>query len=134
MTEADASRFVAAFAEAWRTRDPAAFEALWHPDGNLSWPFTDRPIGGAEIGRLNAVLTAQAPDLVWALIDWTWRDEVVVIEWENSRGEGPARMVWRGVDKFILRAGKIASEVVYTDTAPLRAIQTGAAPTPMIPF
>jgi hypothetical protein len=134
MTEAEASAFVAAFAEAWRTRDPAAFEALWLPDGDLSWPFTDRVIKGAEIGRLNAVLAAQAPDLVWTLVDWTWRGEVVVIEWENSRGEGPARLVWRGVDRFILRAGKIVSEMVYTDTAPLRAIQSGAALTPMIPF
>lgn len=134
MTEAQASAFVAAFVGAWRTRDPAAFEALWHPDGQLRWPFTDRPIKGAEIGRLNAVLAAQAPDLVWTLVDWTWRGEVVAIEWENSRGEGATRLVWRGVDKFILRAGKIVSEMVYTDTAPLRAIQSGAAPAPMIPF
>jgi hypothetical protein len=134
MTEAEASEFVAAFAEAWRTRDPAAFEALWHSEGTLSWPFTDRPIRGAQIGRLNAVVAAQAPDLVWTLLDWTWRGNVVVIEWENSRGDGPARLVWRGVDKFTLRAGKIAAEVVYTDTAPLRAIQTGAALAQMIPF
>ena len=130
MTEVEASEFVAAFAEAWRTRDPAAFEALWHPDGQLDWPFTDRPIHGAEIGRLNAALAAQAPDLVWTLLDWTWRGDVVVIEWENKRGA----MVWRGVDRFTLRAGRIASETVYTDTAPLRAIQTGATPAQMIPF
>lgn len=134
MTEAEASAFVAAFAEAWRSRDPAAFGALWHPDGELRWPFTDRVIKGAEIGRLNAVLATQAPDLVWTLVDWTWRGETVMIEWEHNRGEGATRMVWRGVDKFILRAGKIVSEMVYTDTAPLRAIQSGAAPAPMIPF
>jgi hypothetical protein len=130
MTEAEASAFVAAFADAWRTRDPAAFEALWHPEGELSWPFTDRPIAGAEIGRLNAVLAAQAPDLVWTLVDWTWRGDVVVIEWENSRGA----MAWRGVDRFTLKDGRIASETVYTDTAPLRAAQTGAVPAQMIPF
>jgi ketosteroid isomerase-like protein len=130
MTEAEASEFVTAFSAAWRTRDPAAFEALWHPDGQLRWPFTDRPIHGAEIGRLNAVLAAQAPDLVWILLGWTWRGDVVVIEWENRRGA----MVWRGVDRFTLRAGRIASETVYTDTAPLRAAQTGATLAQMIPF
>ena len=76
------------------------------------------------------MLAAQAPDLVWTLVDWTWRGDTVVIEWENRRGA----MVWRGVDRFTLRAGKIASETVYTDTAPLRAILTGAALAPMIPF
>jgi ketosteroid isomerase-like protein len=134
MTEAQAAQFVEAFAAAWRTRDAAAFEALWHPDGALRWPFTGRAIAGAEIGRLNDMLAAQAPDLVWTLIGWTWRDDVVVVEWENSRGSGEGRARWRGVDKFTLRDGRIAEEVVYTDTAPLRAMQRGEALETMIPF
>ena len=123
-----------AFTAAWRTRDPTAFEALWHPDGALRWPFTGRAIAGAEIGRLNDMLAAQAPDLVWTLIGWTWRNDVVVVEWENSRGTGDTRVSWRGVDKFTLRNGRIAEEVVYTDTAPLRAMQRGEALEAMIPF
>ncbi len=132
MTETEAAAFVEAFTAAWRSRDPASFEALWHPDGILRWPFSDRPIAGSEIGRLNALLAAQAPDLVWTLLGWTWRGDVVVVEWENSRGAGNARVVWRGADKFTLRQGRIAEEIVYADTAPLRAMRSGAALEPMV--
>jgi ketosteroid isomerase-like protein len=134
MTEGEAIRFVEAFTAAWRTRDPAAFETLWHADGVLRWPFTDRTIAGAEIGRLNGFVATHAPDLVWTLIGWTWRDDVVVIEWENRREVAGTQVSWRGVDKFTLREGRIAEERVYADTAPLRAAYSGEPPAQLIPF
>ena len=132
MTEADAQAFVAAFSAAWQARDPAAFEALWHADGVLHWPYVDRPIAGSEIGQLNRLLTEQAPDLTWSLLDWTWRDDVVVVEWESSRPAGDGSVSWRGVDKFTLRDGRIAEEVVYSDTAPLRAMRRGETLEPLV--
>ena len=125
MTESQAQEFVEAFAGAWRARDPSAFARLWHSDGVLHWPFADRPIAGAEIGRLNRILAEQAPDLTWSLIDWTWRGDTIVIEWESSRTATAGTVAWRGVDKFTLRDGRIAEEVVYSDTAPLRALRRG---------
>jgi hypothetical protein len=132
MTESDAAAFVAAFSAAWQTRNPEAFKALWHDDGVLHWPYADRPIAGSEIGRLNRLLADQAPDLTWSLIGWTWRDDVVVVEWESSRPAGEALVSWRGVDKFTLRDGLIAEEVVYSDTAPLRALRRGETLAPLV--
>jgi hypothetical protein len=50
---------------------------------------------------------------------------VVIVEWQTSRFGGGRRFDFRGVDKFRLRDGKIIEEVVYADTAPLRAARTG---------
>jgi hypothetical protein len=45
-----------------------------------------------------------------------------------------ARFDWCGVDKFRIRDGKIAEEVVYTDTAPLRAFCSGQTLEPITKF
>ena len=49
----------------------------------------------------------------------------MIVEWQNSRFAGGKRFDFRGVDKFRLRDGKIIEEVVYADTAPLRAARRG---------
>ena len=132
MTDADIQEFVTRFAAAWAARDGEAFLALWHPDGVLRTPFAGRPIAGSELGRLNDIQKEQAPDLVWQLLDWTSRGDVVIVEWQNSRVIGGKRLDFRGVDKFRLRDGKIAEEVVYADTAPLRAMRGGEKLQPLI--
>ena len=68
---------------------------------------------------------AIAPHLMWKLVDWTSRGDVVVIEWESSNRYGEHVIVWRGVDKMTLRDGKIIEEIVYCDTAPLQALRRG---------
>jgi ketosteroid isomerase-like protein len=132
MTDADVEAFVTQFAAAWAARDGEKFLALWHPDGVLRTPFAVRPIAGAELGKLNDVQKEQAPDLVWQLLDWASRGDVVIVEWQNSRFVGGKRFDFRGVDKFRLRDGKIMEEVVYADTAPLRALRTGQALEPLV--
>lgn len=131
-TGAEIQDFVARFASAWATRDPDAFKNLWHPDGVLHTPLAGRPIVGAEIGRLNEVQKEAAPDLVWQLLDWTARGEVVIVEWQCTRLLGERRLDWRGVDKFRLKEGRILEERVYMDTAPLRALHSGTPPEPLI--
>ena len=44
------------------------------------------------------------------------------------------RFDWRGVDKITLQEGKIAEEIVYFDTAPLRARRTGQALEALVKF
>ena len=78
--------------------------------------------------------TASAPDFVWQLLDWTSRGNVVIVEWQTTRHVGGVRFEWRGVDKFRLRDGKIAEEVVYSDTAPLRAFRSGEKLEPITKF
>ena len=125
MTDLEKQTFVNNFAAAWAARDGDAFLALWHPDGQLHYPFANRVIKGCEIGKLNDLTKAHAPQLTWKLVDWTSRDDVVVIEWESSNRYGERVIVWRGVDKMTLRDGKIIEEIVYCDTAPLQALRRG---------
>jgi ketosteroid isomerase-like protein len=132
MTDTEVQDFVAKFAAAWAARDGAAFLALWHEDGVLHYPLTDRPITGRELGRLNEAQKEAAPDLVWQLLDWTARGDVVIVEWQCTRLVGGERFDWRGVDKFRLSQGKIIEERVYMDTALLRAARTGTVPEPIL--
>ena len=125
MTEQEAQAFVDRFAAAWAARDGAAFLALWHPDGQLHYPFASRILKGSEIGKLNDLQLAVAPHLTWTLLGWTSRGNVVVIEWESSNRYGERTRRWRGVDKMTLVDGKIAEEIVYADTAPLQALRQG---------
>jgi ketosteroid isomerase-like protein len=132
VSEAEVQEFVAKFAQAWASRDGAAFLALWHPDGVLHSPLYDRPVKGSELGRVNDIVRQAAPDNIWQLLDWTARGDVVIVEWQNTRAGGGQRFDVRGVDKFRLKDGKIVEERVYMDTAPLRAARTGAAVEPLI--
>ena len=134
MTTDEVQGFVTRFAAAWAARDGNAFLELWHPDGVLRTPLVDRPVKGSELPRLLEVQTASAPDFVWQLLDWTSRGDVVIVEWQTTRNVGGVRFEWRGVDKFRLRDGKIAEEVVYSDTAPLRAFRSGEKLQPITRF
>lgn len=132
MSDAEIQDFVVRFAAAWAGRDSAAFLALWHADGVLHYPLVDRPIAGSELGRLNEVQKEVAPDLVWQLLDWTARGDVVIVEWQSTRIVGGKRFDWRGVDKIRLKAGKIIEERVYMDTALLRAARGGTVLEPLL--
>jgi hypothetical protein len=55
--------FVTRFAAAWKGRESAAFEALWQSEGKLHYPFASRVIHGHEIGKLNALTTANQLNL-----------------------------------------------------------------------
>ncbi len=132
MTDQDVQEFVTRFAAAWASRDGEAFLALWHPDGVLQSPLYDRPVMGKEFGRLTDFVREAAPDLVWQLLDWTARGDVVVVEWQTTRIVAGRRLDTRGVDKFRLREGRILEERVYTDTAPLRALRSGESLEPLV--
>jgi ketosteroid isomerase-like protein len=134
MTDLDIADFVTRFAAAWAARDGEAFLALWHPEGLLQTPLVGRMVKGSELARLMEVQKAAAPDFVWQLLDWTSRGDVVIIEWQTTRIINGARFDWRGVDKFRIQGGKIIEEVVYTDTAPLRAARSGAVLEPITRF
>ncbi len=134
MTDQEIQAFVTQFATAWAARDGKAFLDLWHPDGVLHSPLYERPIFGSEFGKLTDLINETSPDLVWQLLDWTARGDVVVIEWQSTRFGNGKRFEWRGVDKFRLKDGKILEERVYTDTAPLRAARTGATLDAIVKF
>jgi ketosteroid isomerase-like protein len=132
MTDADIQNFITRFAAAWAARDGDAFLALWHADGSLHYPLTNRVLKGSELGRLNDIQKQQAPDLVWQLLDWSARGDTVVVEWQTNRFVNGRSLAFRGVDKLKLKEGRIVEERVYTDTAPLRALRDGRALEPLI--
>lgn len=125
MTDSEIQMFVDAFAQAWSRRDGDAFLALWHPDGLLHSPFANRIIKGSELGMLTELYNKSVPNLIWKLLGWTSRGNVVVIEWENSNRYGEQLVSWRGVDRITLESGKIREEIIYADTAPLQARRLG---------
>jgi len=134
MTDTEKQTFVDRFAAAWAARDGEAFLALWHPEGLLHSPFAQRVIKGSEIGELNDLTREISPDLTWSLVGWTSRGDVVVIEWECTNRIGAQAITWRGADKLTLRDGKVIEEIVYSDTAPLRALRQGRASDALIQF
>jgi ketosteroid isomerase-like protein len=134
MTDAELQEFVTRFAAAWAARDGNAFLDLWHPEGSLNTPLVNRTIKGSELHQLMEVQKAAAPDFVWQLLDWTSRGDTVIIEWQTTRIIDGTRFEWRGVDKFHIRDGKIISEQVYCDTAPLRALRSGETLEPITRF
>ncbi len=132
MTEAEARSFVEKFEAAWKSKDGAKFLALWHPDGTLRSPHYNREIAGRELGALNAFLARRNPDLVWSLKGWTYRNDVIVVEWETANRYGDKTVTTSGVDRFTLKGGKIAEEIVYADTALFRAAREGRALEPLV--
>lgn len=77
-------------------------------------------------------MNTAAPHLTWRLLDWTWRRDTVVIEWENSNRYGEQTLTWRGVDKLTLKAAQILEEIVYVDTSPLHALREGMRFEPLV--
>jgi hypothetical protein len=134
MTDAEINVFLDKFQRAWTTRDDADFVAIWHPDGQLIYPFASRPIMGSELPILNAITKQNAPDLKWKMVGWTANGNIVVVEWESSNRYGERVVTWRGVDKMTLLDGRIVEEVVYTDTAPFHAMRRGEVFTALIPM
>jgi SnoaL-like domain len=134
MNEAEVLVFVTRFEQAWTSRRDEDFVAIWHPDGNLVYPFASRIIKGRELPILNAITKQNAPNLTWKMLNWTHRGNVVVVEWESSNVYGEHVVTWRGVDKLTLRDGKIEEEVVYADTAPFHAMRRGEKFPALIPF
>jgi hypothetical protein len=106
--------------------------ALWHPDGKLHSPLYDRVVFGRELGRLNDLQKKVTPGLRWSLLNWTFRESVIMIEWESSNTYGERVVSWRGVDKLTLKDGRILEEVVYVDTAPLHSMRLGRVLEPLM--
>lgn len=131
MTQDEAIKFVEQFAA---QRSAGRGEALWHPQGRLHYPFADRVIGGDEIGALCDITAANSPTLTWEMLGWTHRGDVIVVEWLCSNRYGDTTVRFAGVDKLTIQGGKIVEEIVYADTAPLRAMRAGQKLEPLMVF
>jgi hypothetical protein len=121
------------FAAAWASREPRVMAGLWHEDGRLRHPALDAPIDGATVPLNNDNTKALIPDLQWRLRNWAARGDVLFLEWVSTGTVNGTLMEWEGVDRMILRGDRIAEEVVFVDTYPLRRAQDPALPaTPLV--
>jgi ketosteroid isomerase-like protein len=129
----DYETFVARYEQAWKDKDPVAFEALWDPDGVLHHPTVDRAVRG-QAGRaaFQRVTFATVPDLVWRLESWGAHGEHLLVEWTCTATVGSSDLRWNGVDRFVVRNGRIVEEVVYCDTQPLLAALDPSARRPTL--
>ncbi|HEY4044429.1 MAG TPA: nuclear transport factor 2 family protein [Rhodopila sp.] len=134
MTESEAQDFVARYAAVWAAGISDDFRTVWDEDGMLNHPMLDRPLKGRDVPTLHRMQKAAAPTLIWRVAGWTWREDIVVVEWLCTTAAANGPFAWRGMDKFRVRDGKIIEETVYSDTAPLRAARRGEAVEPMMRF
>jgi hypothetical protein len=59
---------------------------------------------------------------------WAARGDVLFVEWVCTGTVNGTPTEWEGVDRMILRGDKIAEEVVFVDTYPLRRAQDATLP------
>ena len=114
----DAHGFVQRWEDAWR-EPPTRFPALFHPEGTLFQAGMERPIGREAIGMRVTARLALIPDFRVRARRWASTDEDVFIEWTASGtvAGAPAPSELHGASRFTLRAGLIAEEIAYFDTA-----------------
>lgn len=119
MSASDPQRFVSRFVEAWALPDSGGFAELWLPDGVFVHPSVGKPLPGAAVPGWSERIKASLPDLVFTADEWAARGDLVLLQWTTVASVAGRRLAWSGVDRFRLRGGKIAEEVVYYDTLPM---------------
>ena len=108
--------FVQRYEAAWASREKGAMKPLWHEDGTLYHPILSEPIPGRLVPANNDRTKATTPGFKWTLIQWGGHGDVVFLEWQNDAIINDKPMSWNGVDRMILKGGKIWEETVYFDT------------------
>jgi ketosteroid isomerase-like protein len=115
----DAATFVAAYVRVRQGQDSRALGELWHPDGVLRHPTLSRPVKGSRLAAYDDYTKKRLPGLTWELLDWAARGAVLYLEWRCRARSGSGALVFDGVDRIVLRGGRIIEEIVYCDTHPL---------------
>jgi hypothetical protein len=119
MTREEAAGFVERYVAAWASREPNEMAKMWHADGVLHHPLLGGPIAGRLVPANNDRTKRLIPDLVWSLQSWAWSGDVVFLEWRNTGTFEGRRIEFEGVDRMIVKEGRIREEAVYLDSLPL---------------
>ncbi|OBK39360.1 DUF4440 domain-containing protein [Mycobacterium sp. 1165196.3] len=114
--------FVAEWARFWSAPAdaPNSVHALVTDDVVLNWPGTKEPLRGrnAYVAQLTAAVT-RIPDLTLSVVDYAYRDGVLMLAWEGRGTIAGEERRWLGVDRFRIRAGQTAETTVIFDTREL---------------
>ena len=117
----DVEVFATRFAEAWARPDGSGFAELWRADGVFVHPTVASPLRGTDVPRWAERIKAALPDLTFEVDAWAARADLVLLQWTSTATVAGRSLRWSGVDRFRLRDGRIAEEVVYFDTLPVWA-------------
>ena len=120
MTDDDVQAWVELYASTWASREPGAKARVWHEDGRLHHPVLDMDIDGATVPRFDDNTKALIPDLDWRVQRWAAHGDVVFLEWSWTGTVNGTRVALEGVDRMVVRDGRIVEEAVYFDSVPLR--------------
>lgn len=126
---AEGAEILQRYLAAWNAQDGERLAALYHPEAERASPLgTAR--GGAAIREAAARFWRAAPDSRIAFTHWAARGDVVLYEFTDegahtgplatAAGEVPGsgrRFRIEGAGVLELRAGRIAAERLYFDTA-----------------
>lgn len=115
----EAAAFLAAYADAWRRRDPDAFSQLLAPDGVMRQPDSPEPLTRATIRDYTAAMFAAAPDLELTIVRTAQADDgAVLVEWSVRATAGGQPIARAGVDRFVLGPEGVRTGVGYFDPRP----------------
>src|SRR5262245_59301618 len=115
MTNDELTDFIGRYTAAWASREPGIMRNLWHADGVLHHPTIRTPVG-RELVVANNDRTKEIPGFEWKLESWAANGDTVFVQWRTTGRFAGAALEFRGVDRFRVRDGRIAEEVVYFDT------------------
>lgn len=116
MSPTDIDHFVHTFVDAWARPDSSGFAALWLANGVFVHPTVAGTLRGADVPAWSERVKSSMPDLRFEAETWAERGDLLMLQWTTTATVGSAPLRWSGVDRFRLRSGKIAEEVVYFDT------------------
>jgi len=125
--------FVSRFVAAWARADSGGFADLWLDDGRFVHPTVAGPLKGAQVPAWSERIKAALADFTFRADAWAARGDLVFLQWTSTATLGARPLAWSGVDRFRLRHGRIAEEVVWFDTLEVwKALDPGMQRPPLI--
>ena len=121
-----ADAFVADFARVWAAPRPELFPPLLHPDAATRWPGVGEVTAAQYPEHIERILSL-FPDLHLDVVDHGATADGVIIAWRAHATIGGEAREWSGVDRFVLRDGKVAGGEITFDTAAVADVLTAAA-------
>lgn len=111
-----AGAFAAEFARVWAAPRPEEFPPLLQPDAVTHWPGVGE-VRADQYPEPVARILELFPDLSLEVVDHAATADGVMIAWRASATVGGEAREWSGVDRFVLRDGRVAGGEITFDTA-----------------
>ncbi|HEX2087872.1 MAG TPA: nuclear transport factor 2 family protein [Solirubrobacteraceae bacterium] len=121
-----AGAFVQRFAEVWAAPRPELFPPLLQPDAVTVWPGAGEVRADQYPEHVERILSL-FPDLRLEVVDHAATADGVMIAWRAHATVGGEPRAWSGVDRFVLRDGRVAGGEITFDTAIVTEVLAAAA-------